>query len=262
MIILCLVLFAFLVLAITFANRAQFGIAKKSQRLVRRSLFIASAIAAMVTVGVFIAQRVSANSANDFGPVAVGASSSPQIITITGQDGIAIDGVGFYSGAENYPAGSVDYSDANGGTCQNTYVFSAANNDQCTVNLKFTPSALGRRNGAVEVFGQVNGVETVLGTAYVTGIGTGAQTSFTPGTISSPVGIGAVITGGTLDSLGNAYVTTDGLIISVSPSNVRTDVAGSAGAEDYIDGSTVDARFNKPTGIALDGAGHRQQRHS
>lgn len=61
-----------------------------------------------------------------------------------------------------------------------------------------------------------------------------------------------------VDNSGNLYLTETGnhTIRKVTPAGVVTTIAGSAGAAGFADGSGAAARFNIPTGIAVDGSGN------
>lgn len=76
--------------------------------------------------------------------------------------------------------------------------------------------------------------------------GTGPAARFT-----NPHGIVA-------DANGNLYIadTDNHIIRKVTPTGVVTTVAGLAGVADVTDGNATDARFNSPSGIALDQAGN------
>lgn len=76
------------------------------------------------------------------------------------------------------------------------------------------------------------------------GVGTAA-------TFSSPIGIGR-------DAAGNLYVadSTNNTIRKITASGAVTTLAGAAGQTGSADGDGGAARFNHPTGIAVDGAGN------
>jgi hypothetical protein len=94
-----------------------------------------------------------------------------------------------------------------------------------------------------------NGVVTTLaGYPYQSGSadGTGSDARF-----SGPVGI-------TVDTDGNVYVADRGncTIRKITPAGVVTTMAGFAGVKGSADGTGSDARFNRPAGVAVDGAGN------
>ena len=62
----------------------------------------------------------------------------------------------------------------------------------------------------------------------------------------------------TVDGAGNVYVsdTNDFTIRKITPAGTVTTLAGQAGARGSTDGTASAARFNHPTGIAVDGAGN------
>jgi sugar lactone lactonase YvrE len=88
---------------------------------------------------------------------------------------------------------------------------------------------------------------TLAGTAAVTGSTDGAGTN---ARFSSATNVA-------VDALGTLYVADTGnhVIRKISPSGIVTTLAGLAGASGSVDGFASLARFNSPSGIAVDGAG-------
>jgi hypothetical protein len=89
-------------------------------------------------------------------------------------------------------------------------------------------------------------VTTLAGSAGAFGSadGTGAAARF-----SSPVAVA-------VDPAGNVYVADNDTIRKVSPAGVVTTLAGAAGVTGSADGTGAAARFNNPTGIAVDSTGN------
>jgi sugar lactone lactonase YvrE len=91
-------------------------------------------------------------------------------------------------------------------------------------------------------------VTTLAGTADQVGSadGTGSAARFT-----YPMGVA-------VDGAGNLYVadTWNSTIRKVSPAGVVTTLAGGPGLIGHVDGTATEARFNKPTGVAVDSAGN------
>jgi sugar lactone lactonase YvrE len=89
-------------------------------------------------------------------------------------------------------------------------------------------------------------VTTLAGTTGMAGStdGTGAAARF-----SGPAGV-------TVDSAGNVYVADNQTIRKVTTAGVVTTLAGVAGMPGYADGIGAAARFNVPTGVAVDSAGN------
>jgi streptogramin lyase len=91
-------------------------------------------------------------------------------------------------------------------------------------------------------------VTTLAGTAGGAGNadGTGAAATF-----NKPAGVA-------VDSAGNVYVadTFNGTIREITPAGVVTTMVGTAGAVGSADGTGAAASFNRPTAVAVDGAGN------
>jgi sugar lactone lactonase YvrE len=59
-----------------------------------------------------------------------------------------------------------------------------------------------------------------------------------------------------VDAAGNIYVADDDTIRKVTPAGVTTTLAGTANTPGSADGTGAAARFNVPSGVAVDGAGN------
>lgn len=82
-----------------------------------------------------------------------------------------------------------------------------------------------------------------------------------PGLSGSADGKGAAARFGGLnhlciDAAGTLYVTDNDTVRRITQDGVVTTLAGAAGVPGFADGSGSSARFNKPSGIALDGSGN------
>ncbi|WP_175966500.1 Ig-like domain-containing protein [Burkholderia sp. BCC0322] len=89
-------------------------------------------------------------------------------------------------------------------------------------------------------------VTTLAGTAGVYGSadGTGAAASFTN------------LSGITVDSAGNLYVTDNEMVRKITPGGGVTTLAGTAGVYGSADGTGAAASFSSPNGITVDSAGN------
>jgi sugar lactone lactonase YvrE len=143
----------------------------------------------------------------------------------------------------------------------------------CSVEATFTPVYPGERFGAIQAMGSGT---TVLGTAFLNGIGVGPQVALTPGTITTVAGNGtagylgdgvaATSTelnapkGVAVDGSGNLYIAdmTNNRIREVAAgTGIITTVAGSANYGTSGDGdAATSAELWGPTGVALDSLGN------
>jgi sugar lactone lactonase YvrE len=181
------------------------------------------------------------------------------------------------SGAPN-----LDFTDAGNDTCAVSQSYTAGAN--CTVNVSFTPQFAGTRYGAVVLY-DANGVAA---TAYIEGVGQGAQLSFLPpvqtaiggGKPDGPIGVA-------VDGAGNVYFSNHTQILKETLSNgtytqsvipttglesaeqIAIDGAGNLYIADYggqvleltpSNGSysqnTVASGLGHASGVAVDGAGN------
>ncbi len=156
-----------------------------------------------------------------FGPVNVGATSGNQSIQVTAT-------AGTLSSVEVLTLGSAsgDFAVGTGvSTCPSANLSAGGS---CTESVTFKPVTPGLRLGAVVLTGTVGGVETVLGTQYISGTGTGGLGVLIAGNLIpvagqptkylGPVGDGNAATnakldtpgGAVLDGAGNMYVADSG----------------------------------------------------
>jgi hypothetical protein len=151
-----------------------------------------------------------------FDAQAVGSSSGNRSVTVTATV------AGTVSSVEVLTLGSAsgDFAvGAGASTCKN-FTFSAPG-QQCTESVAFTPVTPGLRMGAVVLVGTAGGVKTVLGTAYLSGTGTG--------------GLGVLIAGNLIPVAGQ----------------LRQNL-GAVGDS----GLATQAQLYLPGGVVLDGAGN------
>lgn len=218
---------------------------------------------------------------SDFGTQALGVSSNPQNVTVN------LSAPGIVASVQVLTAGApgLDFVPAGASTC-----VSASFPGNCTVSVTFTPTAPGLRVGAIVLMDADQ--QTVLGTAFIHGIGSGGLGVLIPGNIvpfagdgegkSIPVldGIQAGIAeldqpaSVALDGLGNLYIadvyhhrirmvcggigaTINGTVCSAPQAGIITTIAGN-GIPAYTGdgGLAASATLNTPAGICLDGAGN------
>jgi hypothetical protein len=216
-----------------------------------------------------------------FGTQTLGVTSNPQNVTV------ALSAQGIVAGVQVLTSGApgLDFAPAGAGTC-----VAASFPGNCTVSVTFTPSAPGLRVGAVVLMDADQ--QTVIGTAWIQGIGSGGLGVLIPGNIlqmagdgegkSIPVldGIPALMAeldqpaSVALDGLGNLYIadvyhhrirmvcggigaTIGGTVCSASQVGILTTIAGNGNPAYTGDGGlAASATLNTPAGIALDGAGN------
>jgi len=114
-----------------------------------------------------------------------------------------------------------------------------ADGDAVTVTAPILPSWLSLTTSAT--------VSTFAGNstgAYLDGTGTAAQ-------FNGPSGVA-------VDGVGNVYVadSNNNRIRKITAAGVVTTLAGSSGTGAYLDGTGTAAKFNFPTGVAVDGSGN------
>jgi sugar lactone lactonase YvrE len=101
-------------------------------------------------------------------------------------------------------------------------------------------------NATIRKISSAGTVSTIAGSTSVRGNADGTSATF-----SSPTGVA-------LDSAGNLYVTDSAnhTVRKITPAGVVSTLAGGAGATGTADGAGTAARFNRPTGVAVDAAGN------
>jgi hypothetical protein len=230
----------------------------------------ASQNASTSTVNIVAPPAVTATGSSNFGGVNVGSSSAVLPVTVTFNAAATLGSIAVVT--QGIP--NLDFLNASGGTCATGQAYAA--NATCTVNVVFTPQSAGPQYGAV-VLSDNNG--NVLATGYLQGTGNGAQIAFAPGTFEPLPGPFYMPLGIVVDPVGNIYIGDGDLDKEVWSSGAYTmertppdidagplamDGAGvfyspiqrltiSNGA---YNATTVGSDFNRPCGVAMDGAGN------
>jgi sugar lactone lactonase YvrE len=164
-----------------------------------------------------------------FASSTVGTLSATQTVNVVFNNAETLTSLRLASGTGT----SSEIVNAGTGTCATGVAYGVGST--CTLNLTFTPSKLGARNGAV-VFSSASGV---VGMVAVGGQGSGA---------------GLVVDPGTQSTLGSGWTSPSG--IAVDPSGAVLVADTSAGTLSYIpSGNTtptvIASGLSKPTGVAF-----------
>ena len=226
------------------------------------------------TVDYYLVSRVaSLTVVPTFGTVNVGVQNPvTRALTVTIPSASTISSVSVVTQG----APGLDFTDAGTGTCTtNGPAYPYNQGDTCTVNVNFTPTAIGVRMGAVVLNSPSwNWMDGTGPETFITGTGVGAAIAFGPGAISTVAGNGTAgysgdgnaatsaqlnLPGGlALDSAGNLYFSEFGnsTVRMVTPQGVISTVAGTGTAGYNGDGLATAAQLNEPSGLAMDGAGN------
>ncbi len=214
----------------------------------------------------------------------VGTASASQAVTVTAATAGTVTGVEVLTQGQS----GLDFTVGTGtSTCMSAVLTAGGT---CTEYVTFTPSAPGTRPGAVVLVGTVSGNPVVLGTAYLSGTGTGSLGVFIPGNELPFAGNGNYLgaigdgkpatqaelylpSGVAVDGAGNVYIADSAhhRIRMVCASATSATIAGTtcagAGIISTIAGTGVPgstgndapaaaATLNNPGGLAIDGAGN------
>ena len=203
-----------------------------------------------------------------FPSTTVGASSGQQNVTVTASVAGTVATVEVLTGG----APNLDFA---AGTGLQNCATTLAKGATCTESVVFTPSAPGVRVGAVVLL-DANG--NVLGTAFLSGVGSGGLGVLVPGNMpeiagqgrlfSGPLGDGGpamlasldLPSGIALDGAANLYIA-DTLHYRIRFVNAKTGIINTFagdGSPGYAgdNGPAVNATFSTPSGVAVDGAGN------
>jgi hypothetical protein len=195
----------------------------------------------------------------------VGATAPAASVTVVAQAAGSVNSVQVVTMGTS----GLEFADAGGG-CGSAN-FTAAG-QTCTESITFTPKYPGTRLGAIVLLG--SGGTTVLGTAYLSGVGQGPLARLIPGELTDFAGSGdwkVVQNGPALqagiylptsiarDGAGNIYIADSlhNMIRKVDTTQTISTVAGN-GTSGYAgdNGLAANATLNTPSGVALDGAGN------
>jgi large repetitive protein len=229
----------------------------------RRPLLALAALAALVVPG--------ARAQSSFPATAVGSKSAAQTVTVPVTAAGSVQSVAYVTmGAAN-----LDYASSGSGDNCTGKSFTAG--QTCTVSAVFQPQVPGERNGALVLLGSGS---TVLGTAYLSGVGQGPLAVPVPGSISIEAGQEGEWTqinnnqpatqadlylpsGLALDGAGDLFIADSShnmirevLATGANKGNIVT-VAGNGDAG-YSPSVTIaiNSPLNIPSGVAIDGAGN------
>jgi sugar lactone lactonase YvrE len=215
--------------------------------------------------------------------VAVGVASAPQSVTVTAQAAGAVSTVEVLT----MGASGQDFTVGSGTPSCVPGLQLTAGVTTCTESVTFTPTAPGVRMGAVVLLDSSN---NVLGTAYLSGIGSGGLGVLLAGNLLPVAGDGAYLdlvvdnisatkselffpSGVTVDGAGNLYIADTNhnrirmvcgkaLIATIAGTtcttagNISTIAGGDTGGYEGDSGSAASAFLDLPSGLALDGTGN------
>ncbi len=136
---------------------------------------------------------------------------------------------------------NLDFAVSPAGSCATGTAYAVG--QSCTVNVTFTPQAVGQRTGAV-VLRDAGG--NLLGLEYLSGLGTAPQAAMIPGAQSAVSGTTGAAGGVAVDAAHNLYFT------ATSGTAVKLPWSGSAWGSPV----TLNSGLTNPQGIAVDGAGN------
>ena len=167
----------------------------------------------------------------------VGTASGPQTATILLSSSFTLGSISVVTqGAPN-----LDFNLAPGGTCTVGTAYAAG--QTCTVKFTFTPTAPGQRMGAIVIV-DVSG--NLQATEYISGMGTGPQVSFLPGSQTT-------IGGGFNNPKAVAVDGSRNIFVADNANNSVKEILAIGG---YTTVRTLHSGFSSQFTLALDGSGN------
>jgi sugar lactone lactonase YvrE len=164
----------------------------------------------------------------------VGTTSLVQIATVT----IATGGTLSVINVMTQGAPNLDFNFVSGGTCKVGMSYTA--NQTCTVYYTFTPTHPGLRFGGISLS---TAATVLLGNAYVQGLGTGPQVTYSPAAQSLLGGFYSYPTGVAVDGAGDVF-------LSDENGNSVSEVPAATGVSRLL------GNFMLPDDVAVDGCGN------
>ena len=233
-------------------------------------------------LGLAVSLLLATGAQAQFGTQPVGVVSGARDVTVTALVSGTVNTVEVLT----LGVTGLDFAQGGGASTCGTATFAAAGKT-CTELVTFAPAAPGLRIGAV-VLRDVSG--NVLGSAYVSGTGTGGLGVLTPGNLLQVAGNGTYLgsvqdgnpatdaelylpTGMALDGAGNLYIADSAhnrirmVCASATSATIKGTVCTGAGIISTVagngnpaylgdNGPSSTATVNDPSGVALDGAGN------
>jgi len=208
------------------------------------SLLIPARLVLPATVSANVSYTGTAASRN-FGAEAVGSQGAPHTLSFSISANTTVGSIAVLTlGTPN-----LDFASEAASTCS---AQEYAQNTQCTVQVRFAPSAVGPRMGAVVFYSAANNTGAALATVPIYGTGTGPQIGFGPGTATAidPKVNGCFL----LEPVAVAFNGAGDMFVAEIYGVVRLPAAGGAATAIYptVNGEGLDY----PSGLAVDGAGN------
>ena len=214
----------------------------------RAVLYLLLVISAGLLLPLTLSAQVSFTgtaASSGFGSHAIGSLSAAQALSFSISANTTVGSIAVLTtGAAN-----LDFTNTPASSCS---VQNYSQVTQCTVQVKFAPSAVGLRMGAVVFYSEVNNSGTALATVPIYGTGTGPQIGFGPGTATAidPKVNGCFL----LEPVAVAFDGAGDLFIAELYGVVKLPAGGGAATAVYptVNGEGLDY----PSGLAIDGAGN------